>query len=112
LCVVIAKVVTLRITIAYVDGIGRSTGGGILAVNLLLAAGAINVNSLNRGAVISVGQISQPGWNLSGKSNFGNSQLFGCNLEFAFMSTLLDNDVFDNPIGIIEPNPTMQAQTL
>ncbi|PUA39338.1 hypothetical protein C8Z91_07840 [Paenibacillus elgii] len=81
-----------------------------MSVNLFLAAGAINVNTLNRGAVISVGEIAQPGWNLSGKSNFGNGQLFGCNVEFAFVSTLFDSDVFDNPIGTIGPAPSLQNQ--
>jgi len=83
-----------------------------LAVIISMAAGAININALNRGSVVAIGEISQPGWNQSGKSNFGNGQLFGANVEFGFVSTLLDNDVSDNPISEIEPTTAIQGQAL
>jgi hypothetical protein len=87
-------------------------GGEILAVFISLAAGGINVNSLNRGSLIAVGENSQPGWNQNGKSNFGNGQLFGANVEFAFVSNVFDNDVVDNPIVELQPAPSIQNQTL
>lgn len=87
-------------------------GVSILAVFISLAAGAINVNSLNRGGVISVGEISQPGWNQNGKSNFGNGQLFGANIQTGFVSTVLDNDVIDSPIVEFDPTSAFQNQLL
>ncbi len=83
-----------------------------MAVIISLAAGAINVNSLNRGSVIAVGEISQPGWNQNGKTNYGNGQLFGANVEAGFISTVFDNDVIDNPITEIDPAPSIQSQAL
>ncbi|MBE1445626.1 MULTISPECIES: hypothetical protein [unclassified Paenibacillus] len=83
-----------------------------MAVIISLAAGAINVNTLNRGSVIAVGEISQPGWNQNGKTNYGNGQLFGANIEAGFVSTLFDSDVVDNPITEIEPAPSIQSQVL
>lgn len=70
------------------------------------------MNTLNRGSVIAVGENSQPGWNQNGKTNFGNGQLFGSNIEAGFVSTLVDNDAVDNPIGSIEPNISPQNQIL
>lgn len=83
-----------------------------MAVYITLAAGAINVNALNRGSAIAVGEIAQPGWTQNGKSNFGNGQLFGANLQFAFVATVFDNDLVDNPIGEIQPTSSLQTQTL
>lgn len=83
-----------------------------MAVFITLAAGAINVNTLNRGGVIAVGENSQSGWSQIGKSNFGNGQLFGANIEAGFVTTLFDNDLIDNPIRTIEPNIAPQNQTL
>lgn len=83
-----------------------------MAVFISLAAGAINVNTLNRGSVIAVGENAQPGWSQNGKSNFGNGQLFGANIQTGFVSTILDNDVIDNPIVSIEPIPTIQNRVL
>ncbi|TVY02051.1 hypothetical protein FPZ45_06310 [Cohnella terricola] len=83
-----------------------------MAVFITLAAGAINVNAMNRGSVIAVGEISQPGWNQNGKSNFGNGQLFGSNIEFCFVTTLFDNDVIDNPISEIEPATSVQTKVI
>jgi len=83
-----------------------------LAVFISLAAGAINVNAMNRGSVISIGEISQPGWSQNGKSNFGNGQLFGSNPAFCFVSSIFDNDVIDNPISEIEPATSIQTQSV
>ncbi|KIL41445.1 hypothetical protein SD70_07350 [Gordoniibacillus kamchatkensis] len=83
-----------------------------MAVFISLAAGAINVNSLNRGSVISVGEISQPGWNQTGKTNFGNGQLFGSNVEANFLSGIIDNDLVDNPIVEIVPANSLQNQAV
>jgi len=83
-----------------------------LAVFISLAAGAINVNALNRGSVIAVGEVSQPGWNQNGKSNFGNGQLFGANIETGFVSTLVDNDIIDNPIAENVPATSIQTQAI
>ncbi|WP_233566861.1 hypothetical protein [Cohnella endophytica] len=83
-----------------------------LAVFISLAAGAINVNTLNRGSVIAVGEVSQPGWNQNGKTNFGNGQLYGCNIQTGFATTLFDNDVIDNPITELEPATSIQSQAL
>lgn len=77
-----------------------------------MAAGAININAMNRGSVVSIGEISQPSWNQNGKTNFGNGPFYGANVEAACVTTLLDNDVFDNPIGAIEPTSSVQGQTL
>jgi len=83
-----------------------------LAVFISMAAGAINVNTLNRGSVIAIGEVSQPGWNQNGKTNFGNGQLFGCNIETGFATTLFDNDIIDNPITELEPATSIQTQAL
>lgn len=83
-----------------------------MAVFISLAAGAINVNTLNRGSVISIGEISQPGWNQNGKTNFGNGQLYGLNIQTGFLTTLLDNDVIDNPIAELDPANSIQTQTI
>ncbi|WP_274362172.1 hypothetical protein [Paenibacillus thermotolerans] len=83
-----------------------------MAVFISLAAGAINVNAMNRGNIISVGENSQPGWNQSGKSNFGNGQLFGNNLATGYVSNLFDNDVVDSPISEAQPSTSLQNQAL
>jgi hypothetical protein len=87
-------------------------GGEGLAVFISMAAGAINVNTLNRGSIISVGENSQPGWNQNGKTNFGNGQLFGSNLESGFVTTLFDNDAVDNPIVEYQPATSLQNQAI
>jgi hypothetical protein len=82
-----------------------------LAVFISLAAGAINVNAMNRGSSIAVGEISQPGWTQNGKTNNGNSQLLGSNIQTGFVSNLFDNDVLDNPITENQPSAALQNQT-
>lgn len=77
-----------------------------------MAAGAININTLNRGSVVAIGEISQPGWNQNGKINFGNGQQYGANLAAGFVSTVIDNDLFDNPMNEIEPATSIQGQAL
>lgn len=79
-----------------------------MAVFISFAAGAVNVNTLNRGSSISVGEVSQNGWNQNGKSNFGNGQLYGCNLQFGFLTNLTDNDILDSPINDTQPTSTIQ----
>jgi hypothetical protein len=86
-------------------------GGESLAVFISLAAGAINVNSLNRGSMIAVGEISQPGWAQDGKNNFGNGQMFGWNIQTGIVSNVIDNDIVDNPISEIQPTTSLQTQT-
>jgi hypothetical protein len=82
-----------------------------LAVFISLTAGAINVNSLNRGSAIAVGEISQPGWTQNGKTNFGNGQIFGSNLQAGIVATVFDNDVIDSPISEVQPSASLQNQT-
>jgi hypothetical protein len=82
-----------------------------LAVFISLTAGAINVNSLNRGSAIAVGEISQPGWTQNGKSNFGNGQVIGANFQAGFIANVFDNDVLDNPITENQPSASLQNQT-
>jgi len=77
-----------------------------------MAAGAININAMNRGSVVAVGEVSQPGWNQNGKTNFGNGQVFGSNLTAGFVTNVFDNDLVDNPISEIQPTPSIQNQTL
>lgn len=77
-----------------------------------MAAGAINVNALNRGSAIAVGEVSQPGWSQDGKSNFGNGQLLGSNIQTGFVGNLLDQDIVDNPITQFQPASSLQTQTL
>ncbi len=83
-----------------------------MAVFISLTAGAINVNALNRGSVIAVGEISQPGWNQNGKMNLGNGELFGANVQACFVTTILDNDVIDNPMSEIEPATSIQNKVV
>lgn len=80
-----------------------------MAVFISLANGAINVNTLNRGSVIAIGEVSQPGWNQNGKSNYGNGQLYGANIETGFVTTLFDNDLIDNPITGVDPATSIQG---
>jgi hypothetical protein len=87
-------------------------GGESLAIIISLTAGAINVNSLNRGSTIAVGEVSQPGWNQNGKTNFGNGQLFGRNIESQFVTNLFDNDYIDAPIYESQPATALQNQTV
>ena len=72
-----------------------------MAVFVSLAA--ININMLNRGSSVSVGTVSQPGWNQMGKANFGNGQLVGANLEAFFLTTLIDNDIVDSTTNQVQP---------
>ncbi|TJY44062.1 hypothetical protein E5161_01300 [Cohnella pontilimi] len=83
-----------------------------MAVFISLAAGAINVNSVNRGSAIAVGEISQNGWSQDGKNNFANGQLFGVNFQANIVSTLFDQDVVDNPITENQPTSSVQGQAL
>jgi len=73
---------------------------------------AINVNSLNRGSAVTIGENAQTGWDQNGKSIYGNSQLIGNNLEAGFLNTVFDNDVIDSPINDIQSVPTAQNQSL
>ncbi|WP_010497921.1 hypothetical protein [Paenibacillus elgii] len=86
-------------------------GGESLAIIISLTTGAINVNTLNRGSAIAVGEVSQPGWNITGKTNFGNGQLFGRNFESQFVTNLYDNDYIDSPIYESQPSIAPQNQT-
>jgi len=83
-----------------------------LAVFISLAAGAINVNAMNRGSAIGIGENSQPGWTQNGKTNFGNGQQFGGNLQTAFVATVFDNDIVDNPLGEVQPSASLQNQSV
>ena len=86
------------------------TGVNKVPIFISLAAGAINVNTLNRGSVVAVGEVAQPGWNQNGKTNFGNGQLFGTNIEIGFASAIFDNDIVDNPITEVDPATSLQSQ--
>jgi hypothetical protein len=83
-----------------------------LAVFITMAAGAINVNALNRGSAVAVGEIAQPGWTQNGKTNFGNGQTFGANVQTGYWSAIFDQDVLDNPITEAQPSTSLQNQTL
>jgi hypothetical protein len=83
-----------------------------MAVIISMAAGAININAMNRGSVVAIGENSQPGWNQNGKINFGNGELYGANISVGFVSTVIDNDLFDNPMSEIEPTTSVQGQAL
>ncbi|MCC3373108.1 hypothetical protein [Cohnella sp. REN36] len=83
-----------------------------MAVIISMAAGAININAMNRGSVVAIGEVAQPGWNQNGKTNFGNGQLYGANIETGFIATVFDNDLFDNPMNEIEPATAIQGQAL
>ncbi|WP_197483503.1 hypothetical protein [Paenibacillus elgii] len=82
-----------------------------MAVIISLTTGAISVNTLNRGSAIAVGEVSQPGWSINGKTNFGNGQLFGRNFETQFVTNLYDNDYIDSPICESQPSIAPQNQT-
>ncbi|WP_027092569.1 hypothetical protein [Cohnella thermotolerans] len=82
-----------------------------MAVFISLAAGAINVNALNRGSSIAIGENSQPGWTQNGKTNFGNGQAIGANVQAGYIATVLDNDIIDNPLGEVQPSASLQNQT-
>jgi hypothetical protein len=82
-----------------------------LAVFISLAAGAINVNAMNRGSSIAVGEISQPGWTQNGKTNMGGGQMLGSNIQTLFVANVFDNDVIDNPITENQPSGSLQNQT-
>lgn len=83
-----------------------------MAVFISLAAGAININAMNRGSALAIGEVAQPGWNQNGKTNFGNSQLFGANLQTGIVTNFIDNDVLDAPVLEIQPVPTFQNQSI
>ncbi|MEX3618480.1 MULTISPECIES: hypothetical protein [Paenibacillus] len=83
-----------------------------LAVIITLAAGAINVNQMNRGSGISIGENSLPGWSQNGKDNYGNGQNIGANVQVGFVATVVDPDAIDNPIGEIQPSASLQNQTI
>jgi hypothetical protein len=82
-----------------------------MAVFISLAAGAINVNALNRGSSIAVGENSQPGWTQNGKTNIGDGQVFGSNIQTGIVMNLFDNDIIDNPITENQPSGSLQNQT-
>lgn len=81
-----------------------------MAVFISLAAGAINVNAMNRGSAIGIGENSQPGWTQNGKTNFGNGQQFGANIQTIFVANVFDNDLVDNPLGEVQPSASLQNQ--
>ncbi|KEQ25623.1 hypothetical protein [Paenibacillus tyrfis] len=73
---------------------------------------AINVNTLNRGATVSVGENAQSGWAQHGKNNFGNGNMFGISFEGGVINTIIDNDIVDTPVADIQNVPTVQSQVL
>lgn len=77
-----------------------------------MAAGAININALNRGSVVAIGEVSQTGWSLNGKTNFGDGQMYGANIQTGFVTTVFDNDLIDNPNSEVEPATSIQGQAL
>ncbi|GIO16365.1 hypothetical protein J19TS2_59200 [Cohnella xylanilytica] len=83
-----------------------------MAVIISMAAGAININALNRGSVVAIGEVSQTGWSLNGKTNFGDGQMYGANIQTGFVATVFDNDLIDNPNSEIEPATSIQGQAL
>lgn len=70
---------------------------------------AINVNALNRGASIAVGEIAQPGWAQTGKNNFANGNMFGINFEANVINIIIDPDLLDLPVTEAPNNPTAQT---
>lgn len=73
---------------------------------------AINVNTLNRGGVVSVGEVAQPGWAQHGKNNFGNGNMYGVNIETNIVNNVLDSDLVDSPISDVQNTPSFQNQTV
>ena len=69
---------------------------------------AINVNTLDTNATVSVGENAQSGWNSHAKNNFGNGMLFGINYTVGSVNNIVDNDVFDTPIN--DPDATLAPQ--
>ena len=73
---------------------------------------AINVNSINRGSAVAIGENAQSGWDQNGKTLYGNGQQVGSNLEAGFLNTVFDNDIIDSPINDIQSVPTAQNQSM
>jgi len=73
---------------------------------------AINVNSLNRGASVSIGENNQPGWTAHGKNNLGNGNFFGIIFSANQINIILDNDVIDMPINDQDGVPGVQNQSV
>ncbi|WP_276354628.1 hypothetical protein [Cohnella caldifontis] len=68
---------------------------------ITMAAGAINVNALNRGSAVAVGEIAQPGW-IEIRRQRGDRVL----------TNVFDNDLLDNPITEAQPSTSLQNQSL
>lgn len=74
--------------------------------------GAINVNSLNTNAVISVGENQLPGWAAHRKVNNGIGFFAGNVLNAANGALINDTDVLDGLINSQNPSPSVQTQAL
>lgn len=70
---------------------------------------AVNVNTVNRGSSVNLGEVALPGWASHGKNNYGNGNFFGISSVIS-VNNIMDNDVVDVPINDIQANPTGQNQ--
>lgn len=73
---------------------------------------AINVNSQETNATVSIGENSQAAWTSHNKQNFGNGMFFGNTLTPNNWILISDNDVIDMPVNDNDITPSAQNQTL
>lgn len=79
---------------------------------LPLSIGAININSQNTNAAVSVGENQLTGWSAHRKTNNGVGLQIGIFANTANYTVIVDNDVSDG--NMIDPDniPGVQVQTL
>jgi hypothetical protein len=79
---------------------------------LSFAVGAINVNSQNTNAAISVGENQLPGWAAHRKVNNGLGFQAGNFLNIGNGTFIVDTDAIDGQINNANISPSVQGQTL
>lgn len=81
-----------------------------MAVSIVF--GAINVNSINTDATVSIGENSQPNWDAQSKNNYGNGVLVGNVIVPNNIIFISDNDLVDSPINDPDIVPSVQNQSV
>lgn len=56
---------------------------------------SVNVNTVNNGSAIDLGDIKQLGWRSTRKNNYGTGKMFGHNKQSRSISVVFDNDGSD-----------------
>ncbi|NSL50923.1 hypothetical protein [Calidifontibacillus erzurumensis] len=73
---------------------------------------SIIINSQDTNATVSMGEVTQSGWNSHQKQNLGNGIYYGNTASPNNVINILDNDFIDMPVHDNDLVPTNQNQSL